>query len=400
MEQGSNSHFIHTPQRLKDLCRRVRAARRLGLDTEFVSERRFSPDLGIIQVAVEDECAIIDPQTLPDLNEFCELLCDSNVEKVFHAGRQDLEIFYRLGGEVPSPIFDTQIAAALVGYGEQVSYARLVEEAVGVTLVKNEGFTDWRVRPLSADQVEYALDDVRYLLSVAKKLRSDLRRLGRTGWAKEEFARIGEDIFTARTSPHERYRQVRRWTSLSRQNLAVLRELASWREQEAERKNRPRGRVIPDEVLIELARRSPADHAGLKKIRALNPGIVKRQGDELLQAIQKGLDVPKEELPRVPKRKAKVSTPPPGLVDLLSTVLRARAEQMKIAPGLLAKRSDLECLATDPSSEPSLPVLQGWRFELVGKELLDVLKGQCRVGFDLEDGKVKTFPLDDAQPSE
>ncbi|HPO07926.1 MAG TPA: ribonuclease D [bacterium] len=389
-EPALHSPFIRTTQRLREFCSRARTVQRVGLDTEFVSERRFSPELGIIQVSAGDECAIIDPTELTHLDPFYELLADSHIEKVFHAGRQDLEILSRMTGQVPAPIFDTQVAAALVGYGEQISYARLVEAAMGVTLCKSEGFTDWHARPLSEDQVEYALDDVRYLLPAAERIREDLESAGRLSWAAEEFARLVDEVGVGKTPPEERYRQVRRWNSLSRRHLAVLRELASWRETAAEEKNRPRGRVIPDEVLVELARRAPTTIEELKQIRALNPGIVKRNGRELLAAMEKGMNVPDHELPRIPKRKAKAA-PPPGLVDLLATVLRARAEQVRVAPGILARRSELEAIAADPDADLDLPILQGWRYELAGHELLDVLRGIRYVGYDKSEGRIETF---------
>jgi ribonuclease D len=389
-ESALHSPFIRTTQQLRAFCTRARAAQRFGLDTEFISERRFSPELGIIQVSVEDECAIIDPTELTHLDAFFEILSDSCVEKVFHAGRQDLEILCRMTGRVPTPIFDTQVAAALVGYGEQISYARLVEETMGVTLCKTEGFTDWHARPLSREQVEYALDDVRYLLPAAARIREDLQSAGRLSWAEEEFARVVDEIGVLKTPPQERYRQVRHWSSLSRRHLAVLRELASWRETAAEEKNRPRGRVIPDEVLVELARRAPASIEELEQIRALNPGIVKRHARELLAAIERGMNVPDQDLPRIPKRKAKAA-PSPGLVDLLTTVLRACAEQVRVAPGILARRSELEAIAADPDADLDLPILQGWRYELAGHELLDVLHGIRYVGYDESEGRIKTF---------
>jgi len=388
MVEEISSAFVRTANELTDLCDRLRAASRCALDTEFISERRFAPELGIIQVATQDGCWIIDPQAVKNLDGFCEVLYEKRIEKIVHAGRQDLEIFYRLGGQVPAPIFDTQIAAALVGIGEQVSYARLVEDLIGVSLTRHEGFTDWRERPLSPNQIEYALDDVRHLLAVADALLRRLRRLGRVKWAKEEFADLVEQIQSAQTPPEERYRQVRRWGTLSPKRLAVLRELAAWREAEAERRNRPRSRIIPDEVLVEIARRSPTSLAQLRTIRALNPGLLKRRGKELLEVVQRGVDTRQD---RWPSRAAQLpkGKPPPGLVDLLSTVLRARAEELKIAPTILAKRRDLEQIALDPDAP--VQVLHGWRRELIGRELLDVLEGRRSVGFDAGERRVKSF---------
>ncbi len=388
MTQETLSAFVRTHEKLTDLCDHLRSVPRFALDTEFISERRFSPELGIIQIGTDEQAKIIDPQSVEDLSPFCEVLCDKHVEKVVHAGRQDLEIFYRLGGEIPTPVFDTQIAAALVGIGEQISYTRLVEDLLGVSLKRHEGFTDWRERPLSENQIEYALDDVRYLLPVADRLRRRLRRLGRLKWAREEFAGLIADIQTTQSPPEERYRQVRRWGTLSPRRLAVLRELAAWRESEAERRNRPRGRIIPDEVLVEIARRSPTTLSQLKKIRALNPGIVKHEGNQLLEAVERGLDVREDQWPSRKAQPGKAK-PPPGLVDLLSTVLRARAEELRIAPTILAKRQDLERLAVDRNAR--VPVLQGWRYELIGKELVDLLEGKRFAGFDPGERKVRTF---------
>jgi ribonuclease D len=385
--------YITTAEALGDLCRRLRQADRLALDTEFVSEQTYVPQLGLIQVAGNGLLAMVDPLAVPSLDPLIELLRDPTLEKVVHAGRQELEIFCAYGYGLPQPIFDVQIAAAFLGYGDQVSYASLVQELIGHRLQKKETFTDWLQRPLRRAQVEYALEDVEYLLPVAEKLREQLVARGRLGWAQEEFAKLVAQVRWPRVEAGQEYQLVAGWSRLDRRSLAVLRELAAWREREAQQRNWPRRRVLSDTLLLELARRHPTHPRDLRDIRALPRRIVEKSASEVIMAIQRGLQTPDSDLPRRPRK------PPSGpsqaaVADLLAALIKMRALEMGIAPRLLATQQDLEDLIQQfhNGQEASLPLFQGWRGEAVGADLLAFLNGATALRLNPATGQVRTEP--------
>jgi ribonuclease D len=385
--------YIAAQDDLRTLCRQLRERERFALDTEFVGEDSFVPRLELIQVAAEGLCAVIDFPAIGSLDRFADLLHDREIEKVVHAGRQDLELFYSHTGQVPAPIFDTQVAAAMVGYGTQVAYANLVQRILGTKLEKSHTLSNWSQRPLSREQIAYALDDVQFLLPVYEHLLAKLETLGRLDWIKEEFTRLESRLGEGSQDVRLRYQKIRGWDSLKPRSAAVLRELAAWREEEARRRNVPRGRVVRDEVLLELARRTPSTLALLRATRGLHSSEVDRNGEAILQAIRAGLALPKSDWPEI----ARTSKPEPetaGLVDLLQAVLKARALEMEIAPSLLASSADLQALVEarqDPASL-DVPILHGWRRKLAGETLLDVLGGKLSVGADPRGGKLRLFP--------
>ncbi|MEP6888114.1 MAG: ribonuclease D [Nitrospirales bacterium] len=379
--------FITDRQSLRSFVDRLRDQKRIALDTEFVGEDSFVPRLELIQVAAGDLSAAIDFPAVGSLDDFGSLLADPAIEKIVHAGRQDLELFYAHTGHVPTPIFDTQVAAAMVGYGPQIAYAQLVQRVVGVKLTKAHTFTNWSQRPLTKEQLAYALDDVHYLLSVHTHLQERLEALGRTAWVEEEFVRLGSKLTDGSREPRHRYQRIRGWENLKPRCAAVLRELVAWREEEAKRRDVPRGRVIRDEVLLEMARHIPMKLTALKGMRGLHGSEVERNGEALITVIERGLAVPESEWPEAPKSKR----PEPeaaGQVDLLQAVLKAIALKEEIAPTLLAGASDLQELvdAKHDREKLDLPILHGWRRTLAGETLLDVLQGKLHVSIDQRTG--------------
>ena len=381
--------YITDRVQFQDYCQQLTTYDRLALDTEFVGEDTFVPRLELIQIATPDFCLVIDVPAVGDIGPLGESLHDPKIEKIVHAGRQDLELFSIHTGKVPNPFFDTQIAAAMVGYGTQVAYAQLVQRVVGKRLEKAHTFTNWSRRPLHPEQVTYAAEDVQFLLAVHDHLRLKLTALGREEWVQEEFTRFSAALQVSGQEPTPRWQRIRGWESLKPRTAAVLRELVGWREQEARRRNVPRGRVVRDEVLVELARRPPKDLSGLKATRGLHPSEIDRSGETILSAIRQGRECPDDQLPVLPAQK-KPEPEAAGQVDLLQAVLKARASDLAIAPSLLASASDLQELveAKGDREQLEVPLLRGWRRDLAGTLLLQVLRGAVTVSIDPSSGRI------------
>lgn len=398
-DQCTNSdtfpELIDTDDLLRELCDRLAEQSRIAIDTEFVAERTYYPTLGLIQVAGEGICVAIDPMAINDFAPLQQLFASPDITKVFHAAKQDLGIFCDLFGEVPKPLFDTQLGAAFIGYGDQVSYAKLVERVSKVTLKKMGGLTDWTRRPLTPQQLSYALDDVRYLLDVHSNVSSRLERMGRLDWCQEELTALQSGETYARTTPREMYRSVKRWSTLDRKSLAVLRELAAWREESARDRDRPRGRIISDDLLIEIARMAPREERGLSGIRPLNRRERERSGAEIIEAVQRALELPREEWPERPTSRASRGQDVTGLVELLTAYLRSRAEVEQIAPRFVATRDVLERMARHyGNGAADEPLMHGWRRKLIGGELIDILEGRCAITVDHTTGKLKLVPAE------
>jgi ribonuclease D len=356
------------------------------LDTEFVGEDSFIPKLELIQVAGHDVAAVIDfpaVQAKSSLAPFWELICNPQVEKIVHAGRQDLDLFALHAGQFPRPFFDTQIAAAMLGFGAQVAYANLVQRIHGTRLAKAHTFTNWSARPLSNDQIAYAAEDVQFLLPLHTHLHKRLEALGRVEWVREEFSRLETAVTEKSKDPLDRYQRIRGWDSLKPRQAAVLRDLAAWRETEARRRNVPRGRVIRDEVLLQLARHPPATVEDLRGLRGLHGSEIDRNGEQLISTITSSLALQPSDWPHVPKDR-KPEPESIGLVELLQAVLKARAAEAEIAPTLLATSADLQALveAKEKHKTADLPLLRGWRRELIGELLLQILDGGVTVSVD------------------
>jgi ribonuclease D len=389
--------FIASPEGLAELLAQLQGADRLAIDTEFVGEDHFVPRLELIQVAADGMAAVIDFQAVQDsepISDFWTLMCNPRIEKILHAGRQDLELFLTHAGQVPKPFFDTQIAAAMVGYGPQTAYANLVQRVQGVKLDKGQTFTNWSQRPLTQEQMVYALADVQFLIPVRDHLRGKLRALGRLEWVDEEFARLEGTLGSQARDPMERYQRIRGWDSLKPRAAAVLRELACWREGEARRRNVPRGRVARDEVLVQLARQAPRSIEQLRTVRGLYGGEIDRNGVALVELIIRASALSPAEWPTMPREK-KVDAESTGTVELLQAVLKSVAGEANIAPTLLATAADLQVLieVKGKDDQADLPVLRGWRRRLAGDLLQDVLNGKVSVSVNPTTGKVELSPI-------
>ncbi len=393
---NSPMQYVTDQRALECLCQTLRQSPRLALDTEFVGEDTFVPRLELIQVATATAAAVIDfpaVQASGSLDAFWELICDTKIEKIVHAGRQDLDLFATHAGQIPKPFFDTQIAAAMVGYGAQVAYANLVQRLHGTKLAKAHTFTNWSARPLSDDQIAYALEDVEFLLSIHTHLQDRLSSLGRLEWVGEEFARLETAVGEKSREPQERYQRIRGWDTLKPKGAAVLRELAAWREAEARRRNVPRGRVMRDEVLLQLARHPPKSVHELRGLRGVHSSEVDRHGEQLLATITSVLALPPSAWPEVP-RERKPDPESTGIVELMQAVLKARAAEEGIAPTMLATSSDLQILVEAKQNRTALdvPILRGWRRQLVGDLLLQVLDGATTITVDPTSGALRMTP--------
>lgn len=388
---------------LDELVARLRDRPRFCLDTEFISEHTYRPRLCLLQIGVDDDAVAIDPFAVSSLDGILELIVDGSREKVLHAGRQDMMIVYDLTGEMPRNVHDTQVAAALTGHGDSIGHNKLVEAVLGVRLARAESYTDWSRRPLSKAQLEYALDDVRYLLQVRERLGADLRELGRDAWLAEEL-RMYEDVGTYVRDPQTMFERVKGAGRLSGVELAALKALAAWREEEAGRRDIPRGRVAGDDVLTGLARRRPRSRRGLEEMRGLHARFVQRYGEVVLELLDEVSRSPRESWPRIESGPAKDPTLA-SHVDLLEVVLKRRATEKRIGPGYLATRSQLHELvnrAQDGSVSDSgeLPVLVGWRREAVGEDLLALLRGELALTLDPDQGEVRLFDVPEVRPTD
>jgi ribonuclease D len=392
--------YVTDQRALESLCHALRQSPRLALDTEFVGEETFTPRLELIQVATATTAAVIDfpaVQASGSLDVFWELICDTKTEKILHAGRQDLDLFAMHAGQIPKPFFDTQIAAAMVGYGAQVAYANLVQRLHGTKLAKAHTFTNWSSRPLSDDQIAYALEDVEFLLSIHTHLQDRLNTLGRSEWVSEEFTRLETALGEKSREPLERYQRIRGWDTLKPKGAAVLRELAAWREAEARRRNVPRGRVMRDEVLLQLARHPPKSVNELRGLRGVHSSEVDRHGVQLLTTITSALALPSSAWPEVPSGR-KPDPESTGIVELLQAVLKTRAAEEGIAPTMVATSADLQILVEAKQNRTALkvPLLHGWRRQLAGDLILQVLEGAVTISVDQASG---TLRLNSERPS-
>ena len=366
--------YIDTAEGLDELCKQLRQHDWLTLDTEFLREKTYRPRLCLLQVANPDVVACIDPLALPTLDPLLDVLFDNSITKVLHAAHQDLEIFFEMRGDVPGPIFDTQIAATLLGQGEQVGYGALVKEVVGVQLEKAHARADWCQRPLDEAQLSYAADDVRYLRAVYLEQLKRLQELGREVWLAEDFTEMG-DPARYRNPPQEAWQRLKGANRLRGVQLAVLQQLAAWREEQAQRSNRPRRWILKDDILLDLARHMPKDSKAMLRIRGLEEGTVKRHGSALLDAINRGKTLPKEQWPSV-KKGPRLPAEQEALVDVMMALLRERCREQAISPAAVAGRRELEKLIM---GQRDIPLLHGWRAAVAGQSLLALLEGRLNL---------------------
>jgi ribonuclease D len=371
--------LITTTDALDALCTRLRTETFATVDTEFMRERTYWPELCVVQLASDTEVAVVDALAPGiDLAPLGGLLADPNVVKVFHAARQDIEIFVQLFGAVPTPLFDTQIAAMVAGFGDQVGYDSLVAATTGGHIDKSHRFSDWAARPLSPAQVTYAAADVTHLRRVYEKLRDRLQQDGRLDWVGEEMAILANPA-TYQPDPESMWERLRPRTS-NRRMLGVLRAIAAWREREAQRSNIPRSRMVKDEALLEIAAVAPDDAEHLSRARGVTRGFAEgRMGAGLLAAIADAKALPESALPPAPPQRDG-PRPSPALVALLKVLLAAKCEQHHVAPKLVANSEDLDRLATEDA--PDIQATQGWRADIFGADAQALKAGRIALGVD------------------
>jgi len=380
-------YLVTTTEALQELCVRLRGETFVTVDTEFMRERTYWPELCVVQLGGPAEVAVVDALAPSlDLASLGELLADRSVVKVFHAARQDIEIFVLKFGQVPQPLFDTQVGAMVAGFGDQVGYDALVSSLTGGAIDKAHRFSDWSARPLSSAQIAYAAADVTWLRGVYETLRARLERDGRLEWVAEEMA-VLTDPATYRADPETMWERLRPRTA-NRRFLGMLKAIAAWREREAQRVNIPRQRLLKDETLLEIAATAPDTPEALVRARGVTRGFAEgKTGASLLAAIRAARSLPEEALPEAPRGRDG-PRPSPALVSLLKVLLAAKCEQHHVAPKLVASSDDIERLATEDA--PDIPALHGWRRDVFGADALALKEG--RVALGVEGRRIKLLP--------
>ena len=358
---------------LAAFCDHQKGAQFITVDTEFVREKTYYPILCLVQIAGPEEEAVIDAMAPGiDLSPLATLFADESILKVLHAGRQDNEIFYNLFGAVPTPMFDTQIAAMVSGFGDQVAYGTLVQKLVGVAIEKTSRFADWSHRPLTDKQLTYALSDVTHLRTAYEKLAAELAESGRSHWLDSEME-ILTDPATYNMNPFAAWRRIKSRTTNGK-FLAVLREVAAWREEEAQKRDIPRNRLLRDDSLLDISAHTPKNEKALARTRGLPKGFANgRLSDGLLNAIDRGVNTPETERPKMAPRERLPNGLGP-LTDLLKTLLKLRCEEEKVAPKLVASADDIERIAAFDDAD--VPALKGWRREIFGEQALALKRGK------------------------
>lgn len=377
--------LITTTDELADLCARLAKADFVTVDTEFMRENTYWPELCLVQIADDKEAAAIDPMAPGiDLAPLLELLTNNeDVLKVFHAGGQDVEIIYNLTGKTPHPIFDTQIAMMAISQSEQIGYANLVEAWMGDQIDKGARFTDWARRPLTDRQIEYAIGDVTYLSKIFPRILKKLIKTGRGAWLDAEMDKLA-DPENYRNDPGVLWKKIRA-PSRNPQVLGRLKDLAAWREVEAQDKNIPRGRIMRDETLADLASHPPKTQDDLAKVRGLSSAWRENEiGRRLMKVLKNSQPLPSDEMPEKPQRGAPLGKEGALVADLLKLLLKIRSREIDVASRLLTRSDELEQLA---AGLRNLPILEGWRFEVFGRDALELVEG--RLAFAVEKGRLK-----------
>jgi ribonuclease D len=368
--------YINNQQDLAALCEELAGSPWLALDTEFIREKTYYPQLCLIQVGAPGSLACIDTLAIKALSPFFQLLADPGSVKVFHAAGQDLEIFYHLNASLPGPVFDTQLAAAFLGHGEQIGYANLVKELLKVQLEKTHTRTDWSRRPLSSGQIDYALDDVRYLRDIYLMLRQALVSAERLSWVEEDSKYLTQPE-RYRPDPEGAWQRIKAVNRLRGVKLNVLRHLAAWREREAMAADRPKRWILSDDLVLQLAQQAPQKKEELAQLRDFSPGSIERYGNTLLDLIDRAMQEPKELWPETENHR-KPSMQQEATADMVNAVLRIKSAEHSISPQLLATRDHIHQLL---AGERDIPLLQGWRLQLAGQSVLDVMQGKLQLAY-------------------
>jgi ribonuclease D len=388
--------LITRTEDLAALCERLAKSDFVSVDTEFMRENTYWPELCLVQIANTEEAAAIDPLAEGiDLSPLLDLLTDNeDVLKVFHAGGQDVEIIYNATGRTPHPIFDTQIAMMAVSQSEQIGYSNLVESWLGLSIDKGARFTDWARRPLTDRQIEYAIGDVTHLSKIFPKILKRLVKTGRGEWLDQEMEKLA-DPENYRNDPSQAWKRIKT-VGRNAAMLGRLKAIAEWREHEAQSKNIPRGRIARDETLADLASHPPKQQADLAKVRGLSQGWKDNEiGRRLMTTIANAEPLPDDEMPPRTARGAPLGKEGSLVADLLKLLLKIRAREIDAAARLLARSDELELLAA--GVRKNLAVLQGWRYEVFGKDAVDLVEG--KLAFAVENGRLKMTHVDDPAAS-
>jgi len=361
---------IETTENLEAFMGKISAATWLALDTEFLREKTYYAKLCLIQIEAEGHRACVDPLSIKDMSSLIDVLNDPDVTIVLHAAHQDMEILLQLSGKVPAPIFDTQVAAAVLGLGDTMAYARMVEQMLGVAIDKSQVRTDWSRRPLKEAQLKYAIDDVRYLAQIYPMMLEKLNAQSRLNWLDKDFAKACNPE-TYAINAEQRWKKIRGNQVLKRPQLAILRELAAWRENLAEQKNLPRKWIISDDILIDLARQNPQSSQEIGQIRGINADRTKKYHQRWLDLIKKGIESPEDEWPELPRSKKPTSTQN-GVIDLLMLVIQAKAKEQGITPTVIAGRKQVANMI----QSDNIQLADDWRGEIVNDTFARVLAGE------------------------
>jgi len=367
--------YIASQEELESFVGRSRQSSVLAIDTEFLRERTYYPKLCLLQLATDDEVVIVDPFAVKDLKVLNPLFEDENIVKLFHAGHQDLEIMLYDFDCLPHPLFDTQVAAALLGQTQQIGYAALVHSVCGVKLKKIDSFTDWSLRPLSESQLEYAADDVVYLPKMYKSMREELERKGRLDWLTADFEEMSKPE-TYLVDERERFRRLKHVAQLSRRQMAAAREMAAWREIEARKRNIPRKWVMTDEQIVEACKREPRTIDDLFMVRGMREKLSTRDARTVIQLAVAALDSSPENWPEI-SQSSRSERNVDAQVDLMMAIVRMRARENDVAIQTLANHADLVAVARGHYERAD--ILKGWRREIVGAELIELAEGRIRL---------------------
>ncbi len=375
-------NLINTTADLTAACARFAAHPFVTIDTEFLRDSTYYPKLCLLQMASPDEGVLVDPLADGlDLAPFFALMADERIMKVFHAARQDLEIVWNLGRMLPTPLFDTQIAAMVCGYGDSVGYEQLANDLAKARIDKSSRFTDWSRRPLSEAQLSYALSDVTHLRDIYLALKADLEATGRTEWLVEEMAVLNHPG-TYETQPREAWLRLKGRVRKPRE-VAILMELAAWRESEAQTKDVPRGRVLKDDALMDIVQRAPREPEALSELRSLPRGFERsRSGADVLAAVERALSIDHKTLPRMDREHSRGGNG--AVLDLMKVLLKAVSDAERVAPKIIATMDDLDAIANDDNAD--VPALKGWRRTLFGDKALALKSGQ--LSLRMRGGKV------------
>ena len=367
--------YIDTDEGLAEFCAEISGAEFIAVDTEFMREKTYYPILCLIQVEGKGKIACIDPFRVRDFSPLLDIFRDQAVTKVLHSVSQDMEVFLHTFDCLPSPVYDTQIAASLTGLGEQVSYAKLVDDMLGIQLDKSHTRTDWTRRPLDDAQIRYAADDVRYLAELYPLQRQRLEAQGRLDWLQSDFDAITEES-RYRPDPDNVWRKVKGHARLRGVDLAVLRLLAKYREEQAIQHDRPRRFILADDLLLDLVKSKPKNIKDIERRRGFNPTVINKHGDALLECIKTGLSLPKEQWPELGKGKP-LTANQEVMADILMGLLKQQAKKNDVSVASMASRKDVEQLAR---GKRDIALMNGWRYELGGKVLTEFLEGKINLG--------------------